>query len=404
VDVYGVFRLPFSEPGLVLLGSVVLTQVGGIVFMSLHSSAPSLPALRKTNVRYHWRPIILSLWAVILLSVFWFGSRYPSLFSKAAHVGQVLPSMTYGHELMRVREGASVWERILSSAINWLDGMRIGMTFGVLFGALLQTVLLYYPLKIGKNLYLNSVKGALVGLPAGVCANCSVPVACGITRGKGKAEVALGFLFSSPNFNLVVMTMTFTALPLAMALVKYAILLFVIVVGVPAIIRWLDRKKSVEVSGLDSEVEHRAIQPSQAKAGDENFLTVLRELGKVYGKNVWTLVKPTVALMLLASGLSAVLMVLVPWNTLLSSVTPLRMAAASLLSVFMPVPIALDVMFAAQLQHQGIASGYVMLFLTTLGSYSIFPTLYLWREVSRPLAISLFGFFVAVGWVVGMLF
>jgi uncharacterized membrane protein YraQ (UPF0718 family) len=108
--------------------------------------------------------------------------------------------------------------------------------------------------------------------------------------------------------------------------------------------------------------------------------------------------------MLLGSFLSAALLALVPWNSLLSSVTPLRMAAASLLSVFMPVPIAADVMFAAQLQHQGIASGYVMMFLTTLGTYSIIPTVYLWREVSRTLAISLFVFFVAVAWVVGMLF
>ena len=136
------------------------------------SSAPYLLALRKMNVRSYWRPVILILWAVILLSVFWFGSRYPSLFSKAAHVGHTLPSMTYSSELMHVSASAPVWERILSSAVNWLDGMKIGMSFGVLFGALLLTVLRYYPLKVGKNLYLNSVKGALVGLPAGVCANC----------------------------------------------------------------------------------------------------------------------------------------------------------------------------------------------------------------------------------------
>jgi uncharacterized membrane protein YraQ (UPF0718 family) len=369
------------------------------------SSAPYLPALRKINVRCYWRPVILSLWAVVVLSVFWFGSRYPSLFSKAAHVGQVLPSMTYGHELMRVSASAPVWERILATAVNWLDGMKIGMTFGVFFGALLQTVLLYYPLKLGKNLYLNTVKGALVGLPAGVCANCSVPVACGMTRGKGKAEVALGFLFSSPNFNFVVMTMTFAALPLAMALTKYAILLFVIVIGVPALIRWLERRKSL-AAGFTSDIEGEAcaITPPRKEPCDERFLPVLRELGKVYGKNVWTLVKLTVVLMLLASVLSAALLVLVPWNSLLSTVTPLRMAAASLLSVFMPVPIALDVMFAAQLQHQGIPSGYVMLFLTTLGPYSITPMVYLWREVSKALAVSLFGFFVVIGWVLGMLF
>lgn len=367
-------------------------------------SAPYLPALRKTNVHYHWRPVILTLWAVILLSVFWFGSRYPALISKAAHVGQVLPSMTYGHEFMRVTASSPVWKRILSSTISWLDGMRIGMTFGVLFGAFLQTVLLYYPLKIGKNLYLNSVKGALVGIPAGVCANCSVPVACGITRGNRRAEVALGFLFSSPNFNIVVMMMTFAALPLGMALAKYAILLLLIVVGVPVIIRWFERKKSFEAFTSDSEGEHCAITPSPKIVSDEHLLPVLRDLGKVYGKNVWMLAKLTIVLMLIGSVLSSVLLVLVPWNSLLSSVTPLRMAAASLLSVFMPVPIALDVMFAAQLQHQGIPPGYVMMFLMTLGAYSIIPTGYLWREVSKPLAVSLFGFFAVIGWVLGMLF
>ena len=372
--------------------------------MSQIGSAPYLPALRKTNVRYHWRPVILTLWAVILLSVFWFGSRYPALFSKAAHVGQALPSMTYSHEFMRLGASASFWKRILSSTISWLDGMKIGMTFGVLFGAFLQTVLLYYPLKIGRNLYLNSVKGALIGIPAGVCANCSVPVACGITRGKGRVEVALGFLFSSPNFNFVVIIMTFAALPFGMALAKYAILLLLIVLGVPLIIRWLERKKSFAAFASGTERESCAVTPFPRPAGDEHFLTVLRETGKVYGKHVWKLVKLTVVLMLLGSVLSAVVFVLVPWNSLLSSVTPLRMAAASLISVFMPVPIALDVMFAAQLQHQGIPAGYVMMFLTTLGAYSIIPTGYLWREVSRPLAISLFALFVVIGWVVGMLF
>jgi uncharacterized membrane protein YraQ (UPF0718 family) len=367
-------------------------------------SAPYLPALHKTNVRYHWRPVLLSIWAVILLSVFWFGSRYPQLFSKAAHVGQAVPSMTYGHEWMRLSASAPVWERILSASISWLDGMKIGMSFGVLFGALLYTVLRYYPLKIGRNLYLNSVKGALVGIPAGVCANCSVPVACGITRGKGRVEVALGFLFSSPNFNFVVVAMTFAALPLGMALAKYAILLLVIVVVVPGIIRFLERKKSFNGFNSASEAESCAITPPWHEAFDEHFLAVLRELGKVYGKNVWMLVKPMVTLMLVASVVSSAVLVLVPWSSLLSTVTPLRMAAASLLSVFMPAPIAMDVMFSAQLQHQGVAPGYVMLFLTTLGSYSIIPALYLWREVSRTLAIALFGFFVVIGWVVGMLF
>ena len=41
---------------------------------------------------------------------------------------------------------------------------------------------------------------------------------------------------------------------------------------------------------------------------EERFTTVLAELAGVYGKHVWMLVKPTIALMLLASVVSAALL------------------------------------------------------------------------------------------------
>ena len=116
------------------------------------------------------------------------------------------------------------------------------------------------------------------------------------------------------------------------------------------------------------------------------------------------LVKPTITIMLLASLVSATMLTLIPWRELLSEVTPLKLGLVSLISVFMPVPIALDVMFAAQLQQQGVAPGYVMVFAMTLGTYSIIPSIYLWREVSKRLAVVLFAFFVAVGWIAGLIF
>ena len=108
--------------------------------------------------------------------------------SKAEHVGQAVPSMAFSSQLMTVAADAPWWLRILAATVNWLDSMKIGMTFGVLFGALLHTVLRYYPLKVGRNLYLNSLKGALVGMPMGVCANCAVPTACGV-RAVGRAQM-----------------------------------------------------------------------------------------------------------------------------------------------------------------------------------------------------------------------
>jgi uncharacterized membrane protein YraQ (UPF0718 family) len=363
------------------------------------------PAVRFSPGRLHgyYRPLILISAGLLILGVFWFASRYPQLIGKAEHVGQSVPSMAYSSQLLPIAADDPLWQRVAFGAVNWLDGMKIGMTFGVLFGALLHTALRYYPLPIGRNVYLNSLKGALVGVPMGVCANCAVPTACGVTRGHGRVEVALGFLFSSPNFNPVVMVMTFTALPLAMGLTKYAVLLLVILVVVPAVIGWLERHKALTTFTVGDAGDSCGLRLPSAD-GTGRFGEVFKDLGVQFGKNVWMLLKPTLTLMVLASVVSAALLGLVPWNELLSEVTPPRLALITIISVFMPVPIALDVMFAAQLHEQGIAGGYVMLFAMTLGTYSIIPTIYLWREVSKRLAIILFVFFMAVGFLAALLF
>lgn len=361
------------------------------------------PRFALAPIRCHWRPIILISAAVLLLCMFWFGSRYPALFSKAAHIDKALPSMTFTSVVWAVAPDAPVALRILASSVNWLNGMRVGMTFGVLFGSLLHTVLRYYPLKIGKNLYLNSLKGALVGIPMGVCANCAVPAACGVTRGNGRLEVALGFLFSSPTFNPVVVMMTFTALPLAMSLTKYALVLAVILLVVPALIQWLERDKPLPVF-KSSAAEACPIQLPPADDCQESFTSVFAELARDLGRNIWMLTKPTITLMILAAVVSSTLLVLVPWDSLLSEVTPAKAALISLVSVFMPVPIALDVMFPAQLLHKGVSAGYVMMFTMTLGTFSIIPTTYLWRDVSKKLAVLLFAFFLIIGWIVAMVF
>jgi uncharacterized membrane protein YraQ (UPF0718 family) len=355
------------------------------------------------RIRCYWRPIIFATAGSILVGVFWFASRYPQLARKASHVGDAMPSMAYSSQILTESPDAPVWQLILASSVNWLDNMKIGMTFGVLFGALLHTVLRYYPLKIGKNLYLNSLKGALVGIPMGVCANCAVPTACGVTRGRGRLEVALGFLFSSPNLNPVVVMLTFTALPLAMGLTKYAVLMLLILILVPSLIRWLERETPLQIQ-LAGDGETCALKLPAPDECQEEFAAVSREMATAFARHVWMLLKPTVTIMLLSSILSAVLLTVLPWATLLSEITLTKLTLVSLIAVFMPVPIALDVMFAAQLHQQGMPSGYVMLFAMTLGTYSIIPMIYLWREVSKRLAAILFVFFVCLGWVLGLVF
>jgi uncharacterized membrane protein YraQ (UPF0718 family) len=228
--------------------------------------------------------------------------------------------------------------------------------------------------------------------------------ACGVTRGHGRVEVALGFLFSSPNFNPVVVMMTFLALPWTMSLTKYAILLFVILVVVPGLIAWLERHQPLKPFAIGEAGASCPIPLPPRAECTEPFWSVFKELAREFGTNVWMLVKPTITIMLLASLVSAALLTLIPWQDLLAEPTPARLGLASLISTFMPVPIALDVMFAAQLQQQGMPAGYVMMFAMTLGTYSIIPSIYLWREVSKRLAVSLFVFFWGLGWVLGLVF
>ena len=91
------------------------------------------------RIRCHWRPIILVGAMALLLGVFWFASRYPQLLSKAQHVGQALASMAYSSQLMTATADDPIAWRILAATVNWLDSMKISMSFGVLFGLLLHT-------------------------------------------------------------------------------------------------------------------------------------------------------------------------------------------------------------------------------------------------------------------------
>ena len=308
--------------------------------------------------------------------------------------------MAYASEVFQVTPALPLWRQILYTTLNWLDGMKIGMSFGVLLGALIHTYLRYFPLSFGSNSFLNSLKGALLGMPAGVCANCSVPVACGLTRGKGRVEVALGFLFSSPNFNPVVLMMSVFALPLAMVVTKYLLLLAVILLLVPVLIKYFERRESLFMPQMQGGQEVCEIPPGNS-AG---LARVVKDLAFEFGKNLWALIKPTITIMLLSAVLASVMLVLLPWPEILAHTNPLVKLLVSFLATLMPVPIALDVMFAKQLLNQGVDSGYVMMFAMNLGAYSIVPSVYLWREVSKKLSVSLFLFFTITGWVLSLIF
>jgi len=334
--------------------------------------------------------------AALILCTFWFGSRYPQLFHKAEDMGHhELVSYIYNSELIKASVQAGFVERWWASFVNWIWSMRIGMSFGLALGALLHTVFEFYPPKLGGNIYMNTLKGIVMGAPAGVCVNCAVPVACGITRGKANVEAALGFMFSSPTLNFIVVSMVFAGLPWYYGAIQYSLIALVLLVFVPLIVYINNRKTTAEVGLLEQPAVTCSIPLH--KECQESLLDSAKHVGLEYLKNLLKLIKTAVPFMLLAAVLSSLAMEVLPLKSIFAEVNPLVLAGTALVTVLLPIPIALDVMTAQQLHTQHVPAPYVMLFLFTLGTYSFLPMSYLWTEVSKKLAVALYVMFVCLG-------
>lgn len=350
-----------------------------------------------TDQQEQWRCYVrlffLIVFAAIILGLFWFGSRYPQLLQKAAHINTLTPhSFINSMELIPMAEQHSFWSRVFASFINWIWSMKIGMTFGLFMGALLHTLFEFYPPKLTGNIYLNTLKGIMIGAPAGVCVNCAVPVACGITRSQNKIETALGFMFSSPTLNFLVVSMVFASLPWAFGIIHYS-LIAVMLLGIVPLLVWLYRKQ--QPSPLE-ETGACAIDLRDSFC-KETLLESFNGVLKTYGKSLISLIKFAVPMMLVAAVISSFAVELIPFQTIFGHVSFIGLIITALVTVLLPVPIALEVIVAHHLFVNHVPVPYVMLFLFTLGTYSMLPMVYLWKEVSKTLALSLYIIFVVMG-------
>ncbi len=345
------------------------------------------------DIRCYYRLFILLAFAVAILALFWFGSRYPSLFHKAESIGHhEVASYIWTEQLLKLPDNPTFLDQVISSVANWIWSMRIGMSFGLVMGALFHTIFQFYPPKLGGNLYLNTLKGIITGAPAGVCVNCAVPIACGITRGKANIESALSFMFSSPTLNFVVISMIFASLPAAYGIVQYSMIALLLLVFVPAIVHVYSKSQL-----LQPELGTACSIPLDKKECEKSLIDTAKEISILYGKNLWHLIKSAVPLMLAAALVSAVVMALLPLKLIFAHVSLLSIAGLAVVTVLLPIPIALDVIVAQQLYAHGVPAPYVMLFLATLGTFSILPMSYLWTEVSKKLALELYAMFVVLG-------
>jgi len=332
------------------------------------------------------------LWIVVMVIVatavtFWSGSRYPSLDQKAIMGGAATLEDPLSFEASsQIQPDDGTGARILYTTINWIETNLQGMAFGLMIGACLLTLISMVPARGHRNGFLNTLLGMGIGVPLGVCVNCSAPVAKGMHDGGARLETTLATMFSSPTLNIVVLTMLFAIFPLYMTVIKLTLTLIFVLVLVPLLSRWVFKRERA----LTYDDAVCAVTRVPVDYASESLLeAVLGAVAQIL-KNLLYVVIRTVPLMLLAGFLGAVVVHLLPMDTLLDFKPGfLPIVLVALVGVFLPVPIAFDIVLSAVLVAAGAPMIYAMIFLFTLGIFSVYPFFIIWNSISRKVAIVL---------------
>ena len=207
-------------------------------------------------------------------------------------------------------------------------------------------------------------------------------------------------MVASPTLNAIVLTMLFSMLPFYMAVAKIALSLFVILLAVPILCRFLPARE-LQVADADR-IQCSLPNPTEPSASEGLVQAVFR-FAIDFLKSLWFIVWTTVPLMLLAGFLGSVVATLLP-NDLLRNV-PFGFAIlfmTSLVGTFLPVPIGFDVAVAGALLNGGLAPGYVMALVFTLGIFSIYSWFIVAGAISLRAAMLMAALIVGLGMVAGL--
>src|SRR5947209_4008910 len=292
--------------------------------MPTMSARPPVRAIRRIDSRV----VITGALIATICAIFWLGSRYPSLQSKAGANPDEALSTPLGFEgHFAEPRSDEKFKRILWVAAEWGVTNKQGMTFGILLAAALLTLVPLLPRPRGGK-FAGSVQGMLLGAPLGVCVNCAAPIGQAMLKGGSRVEVALATMFASPSFNVIVLGMLLTLFPWYLAALKVATSLIMVLLVVP----WLSRK--ADLPGWRKPLQKPAALPglklfqwfeggfgrmSQAlltPAGDapKGVLHAAAWVVLRYAKNLGTVIVISLPLMALAGLFGAALVELLPWT------------------------------------------------------------------------------------------
>jgi len=178
-----------------------------------------------TSVRKHLtlQIVVAAVLALSMALYFWIDSRYPALLKKlnSGRSVKVTAALTFDAKVP-VSAEMPLPARVGRTTLNWMWANRIGMTFGICFGAAALTLLPLFSRRRFSSTAGNTLMGAVLGTPLGVCANCVVPIGQGLISAGASRYTVLATMISSPLLNVVVLAMAFTLFPLPVALARLA--------------------------------------------------------------------------------------------------------------------------------------------------------------------------------------
>jgi uncharacterized membrane protein YraQ (UPF0718 family) len=357
------------------------------------------------------RFILVILATAAVAAYFWGRSRYPALNEKAAMAASTPFTGLAFSTIVKVPADDPLISRIVLSTVNWAYTNRQGMTFGILFGALVMTLLALFERRTFRNRFANAAAGLAFGTPLGVCVNCAAPIGKALRAGGASAETSLAAMTSSPTLNVIVLTMVFAMFPLYMAVIKIGLTVTFILIGIPLLTRLLPTPTPIAGGSGSDTAPHpldwmgRALSSSESRT----WLQAGAWVAKTFGRNLWFVVWTTVPLMLLAGLVGCVLVTLVPLETLTDLLPQvgrrswLAVGGVALFGALLPVPMSFDVIVTAVLWQAGLPIKYALPLLFTLGIFSVYSLFIIWQSISRRMAIAMYVGLAALGVVAALI-
>lgn len=340
---------------------------------------------------------------------FWLTSRYPDLGAKSALGGNApLAGLGFG-PLYEIKQNFTFAEKLFYGTLNWLDTNRRGMTFSFIVGAFLLSLFPLIEVKRPKNGLFNALLGGIAGTPLGLCVNCTAPIAqamyiCGV-----RLETSLAFLISSPTMNIVILMMLFSLFPLYLALYKVLFTLIFVLIVIPLGCRFFFQKEVSQNNNFCSESYDSLLFQSFSTEISGGWYGAIKWVIYAYIKNFIRILILTGPLMIVAGFLGTLIISIVSWENIqtLNDAQPfavilLIMAGIALIGTLLPAPMAFDVAMSAALLQAGVPIVYVAVFLFTLGSYSLYAFMVIWRAVSLRVALFLMISAVFLGFLMGL--